>query len=261
VYKRQHFARNNDLELINLGKGGAGNEYITTNLIQYSKLNKDIADNAIFGIQLSECLRTLVCLDFPDTYGYPKYHHITPAQFVREDGFSGWDLNIHHNEFIYKNRYALAPFFMNITNSVLITINAIIGFIDFCEANNYPYFIFDGLTGNIPQKIDGNWILQNKTWKEEIWEVLVKETDDDYLFFHNEGKPIIHSKIVDYVNSIKNYIQDDTIKYHLEILGKTQYDDSDYYMKGNQGHPNEEGAKIWAEYLQNKIEEIFVKMD
>ena len=56
-----------------------------------------------------------------------------------------WDLSEHHNKFIYDNRYKLAPFYLNVTNSVLITINAIMGFVDFCRVNNYSFFIFDGL--------------------------------------------------------------------------------------------------------------------
>ena len=122
-----------------MGKGGAGNEYIFTNIIQYSKINKEIADNAIFGIQLSEVLRTLMCFTFPElneaTIGFNtgKYTHITPTQFLDDKTFNNWDLNRFHNKWIYDNRYGLAPFFINVTHSVLQTINALIGFIDFCE--------------------------------------------------------------------------------------------------------------------------------
>jgi hypothetical protein len=257
-----YFAANNNLECINLGKGGAGNEFLLTHLIQYCKVNKDIADNAIFGIQLSECLRTLVCLDFPEDNRYPKYWHITPAQFIREDGFRGWDLTSHYNKFIFDNKYALAPFYMNITNSVLITINAIIGFIDFCEMNGYPYFIFDGVSSNVPEKINDKWYLTNTTEEKDIWAVDVEDNKDgDVEFYKHSAKPIIHKKIIDYIASNKYYFRETTCKYYLMSIGKLTYGDNEYYMKDNQGHPNEIGASFWAQYLQNKVMETFGKSE
>ena len=44
-----------DLEVINLGKGGTGNEIITQNTINYSVLNPDVSKDSLFVIQLSEC--------------------------------------------------------------------------------------------------------------------------------------------------------------------------------------------------------------
>lgn len=257
-----YFAKNNNLELINLAKGGSGNEFIISQLIQYSKINKDIVDNAIFVIQLSECLRTLVCIDFPDNNTYPMYWHITPAQFIKKDGFTGWNLNVHHNKFIFENKYTLAPFYMNITNSVLITINAIIGLIDFCEANNYPYFIFDGLSGNIPEKKDNGWALINTTDPKEIWPVDVETKNDNYdNFFKHTCKPVIHEKIIEYISSNKNYFRDVTCKHYLQRLGEIQHNNMDYYTEGNQGHPNELGSNIWAEYIQPIIENLFGKIN
>lgn len=248
-----YFAQNNNLKLINLGKGGSGNEYILTNIVQWSKLNKDIADNAIFGIQLSESLRTLVCLDFPENDSYPKYWHITPSQFIREDGFSGWDLSEHHNKFIYDNRYKLAPFYLNVTNSVLITINAIMGFVDFCRVNNYSFFIFDGLSKCIPEKVNNKYKLINPQVTWDTYDILTDDTTDLLDFFKNAGKPIIHEKIINYINCIPEYIKDDVCKYYLENKGQTEQNYIEYYTIGNQGHPNVEGAKCWANYLQNKV--------
>ena len=248
-----YFAKNNNLELINLGFGGGGNESIITQLIQYSKINKDISENAIFGIQLSECLRTLTCIDFPNDSRYPKYWHITPAQFIKEDGFDGWDLSQHHNKFLFDNRYTLAPFYMNVTNSVLITINAIIGFIDFCKSNNYPFFIFDGLSKVIPVKTDKSWKLINRIDNKDYWDVDVSDEMDTECFYSKSIKPIIHEKIINYINSIKEYHQIDDYKSYLFNLGIEEFNNFDYYFIGNQGHPNEEGSKKWAEYLQNII--------
>jgi hypothetical protein len=253
-----YFSKNNNLELINLGKGGAGNQYIINNTIQYSIINKEIADNAIFGIQLSEVLRTLVCLDFPDTFDYPKYTHITPVQFIQEQTFSNWDLTIFHNKWIYDNRYKLAPFFMNITNSVSITINAIISFINFCEKNNYPYFIFDGINTNIPEKVKNGWALVGEA-EIDNHVVNVIEEQQSVQEFMNTGNPIIYKSIIDYINGIPNYIKDIHYKQYMLNVGTNNHNDFDFYLRDNEGHPNKEGAKLWAKYLQNKVEEIFVK--
>jgi lysophospholipase L1-like esterase len=41
-------------------------------------------------------------------------------------------------------------------------------------------------------------------------------------------------------------------------MGQNEHGDSDFYFKGNQSHPNKEGAELWAKYLQKKVEEILI---
>lgn len=255
-----YFAKNNNLTLVNLGKGGAGNEYIINNTIQYSIMNKEIADNAIFGIQLSEVLRTLVCLDFPDTNGYPKYTHLTPMSFIDEQHFDNWNFNVYHNNFIYENRYSLAPFFINITHAVSITINSLINFINFCEKNNYQYFIFDGINTNIPEKTKNGWGLIGKA-EIDNHKVEVMENLQTFGEFKNNGRPIIHKSIIEYLLNIKNYIRDVQYKQYLIDIGDNEYNDSNFYLKDNVGHPNELGSKLWAEHLQPIIEDLFGKIN
>lgn len=254
-----YFSKKNNLECINLGVGGAGNEFLTSNLIQYATVNKDISENAIFGIQLSECLRTLVCLDFPDVNGFPKYWHITPAQFIRENGFNGWDLSSFHTKFIYDNKFALAPFYMNVTNSVLISINAIISLVDFFNKNNYPFFIFDGITKVIPEKVNDKWQLINPNQNNDCWDVdVIEEQSPDWIFYKKEARPVIHKSIIDYINSIPNYIsKDKTLKIYLENLGQEKYKNPNFFFEGNQGHPNSDGCKEWVEYIQYSIQKLF----
>ena len=31
---------------------------------------------------------------------------------------------------------------------------------------------------------------------------------------------------------------------------------SDIYIKGNDGHPNEQGSKMWADYLEKVLDEL-----
>lgn len=260
-----YFAKNNNLELINLGKGGAGNEYIISNTIQYSIMNKEIADNAIFGIQLSEVLRTLMCFTFPadtaDTkqYNYGSYTHITPVQFIHEHTFENWDLQLFHNKWIYDNRYKLAPFFINVTHSVSITINALIGFIDFCEKNNYPYFIFDGINKNIPEKTKDGWALVGDADIDNHRVEVMEKENIHFTEYMNIGYPIIHKSIIEHLTTINNYIRGIDYKGYLINLGYNTQNDSNFYLKNNDGHPNQDGCKEWVKYLENKVEELFGK--
>ena len=45
-------------------------------------------------------------------------------------------------------------------------------------------------------------------------------------------------------------------KVEKEVNGNTK-DDSDEYNKGNSGHPNELGAKMWAKHLTEVLKEKF----
>lgn len=254
------FAKNNNLELINLGKGGAGNEYILSQIIQFAKIEKHIADNAIFGIQLTEVLRTLMCFTYPkDEYMDGKYWHITPVQFLDDKTFSGWDLNSFHNKWIYDNRNALSPFFINVTHSVLITINALISFIDFCEVNNYPYFIFDGLNKSIPEKLEDGWYL-NSTNKIDVHKINVEDVSDNFHFFKNAAYPVINKSIIDYIRKNPYYIMDRVCKEYLFTTGNDE-NDGEKYVRGNQGHPNELGSEFWANYIQSKLNNLFGKIN
>lgn len=257
-----YFAEKYNLELINLAKGGAGNQYILSNVIQYGKVEKEIADNAIFGIQLSEVLRTMMCFTFPkDAYDEGKYWHITPLQFLKQETFNNWDLNSFHNKWIYDNRDALAPFFINVTHSVLLTINSLIAFIDFCELNKYPYFIFDGLNKCIPEKInDTDWYLTSDN-KIDNHMVNVKEDDDtSEHFFRHIGLPKIHKSIINYINNNPYYLKDEVLKTYLLQQGYLEKK-GEIYFEGNQGHPNESGCKKWVEYLEPQLIKLFGKSE
>lgn len=253
-----YFAKNNNLELINLGKGGSGNEYILRNVIQYSIINEEIANNSVFGIQLSEVLRTLMCFTIPTTtYEYGKYTHITPVQFINENTFNNWDLKTFHNKWIYDNRNALSPFFINVTHSVLITLNAILGFINFCEKNNYPYFIFDGINKNIPEKTKNGWALTANAEIDNHRVEVMEDSNIDFTEYMSIGYPIIHKSIIEYLNTIDNYITDIDYKQYLINTGYNNHNDSNFYLKENEGHPNQSGCQEWVNYLQTKVEKLF----
>src|SRR6056300_468343 len=174
-----------NLKTINLGKGGAGNEIITQNVINYSTVEKKIADNSFFVIQLSECLRYLINYD-----GVKKsyYWHITPGQFLNLSGFDNWDLSSELNKHIYDNRYGLTPFYTNITFSLIKTYWNIINLVNFFEKNNYPYLIFDGLNNHIPSNINGKWYLHSSSGDEKF-EIEVSNEDNLEEFIKQDYTP------------------------------------------------------------------------
>jgi hypothetical protein len=257
-----YFAENNNLELINLAKGGTGNEIITQNVINYATLNPEVAKDSLFIIQLSECLRFLICWDdfAEDTKIHSLYWHITPLQFldsadakkVTADGFKNWDKSYPLNRWIYDSRFQIAQLYTNITFSLWKTYNNIINFSNFCKANGYSYLIFDGINNHIPIKNNNNWYLKDSGGRP-AYKLKVEDSLDDAQFFYKNHYPVIHSKIIEVVKSNPFYYNDMTLN---DFILK---DES--YHKNNSGHPNELGSKLWAEKLTKIINETFGKSE
>ena len=133
-----HLAQELDLELINFGKGGSGNELIVNKVIDYGTLRPDIAQDSLFVIQLTECLRYILPYESYEHYSKSIYTHITPNQFLRENGWDTWNKNMPFNKWIYDNRHVLAPIYLNITYSLQKTYNNIINLVNFCELSWDP---------------------------------------------------------------------------------------------------------------------------
>ena len=242
------------LEVINLGKGGSGNEIITQNTINYSVLNPNISKNSLFVIQLTECLRYLVNWDGPNTIKSPKgnslYWHLTPQQFIRSDGFDNWDLTFPVNKAIYDARKHLAQFYTNITFSLIRTYWNIINLVNFCEGNDYPYLIFDGINNHIPYEENGKWYLAGST-KYEKFEIEVERTNNVKKFIMDYQSPVLLYNLIEYIKDLKYYHNSPTLYNFIHNR------DNDEYHKGNQGHPNELGANMWAKHLVKVLEEKF----
>ncbi len=256
----KHIANTNGLELINLAKGGTGNEIITQNVINYATLNPEIAKDSLFVIQLSECLRFLICWDdfTNDTQIHSLYWHITPLQFldpndnkkVTAEGFKNWDKSFPLNKWIYDSRFQIAQLYTNVTFSLLKTYNNIINFINFCKANGYPYLIFDGINNHIPVKKDQQYFLRDSNG-HPTFEIEVQDSMNDYEFFYKNHYPVIHKSIIDLLKDNPNYYNDMTLN---DFIRK----DESYYIN-NDGHPNQLGCELWAKHLQPIIEDLFGK--
>ncbi len=248
-----------DLEVINLGKGGTGNEIITQNTINYSVLNPDVSKDSLFVIQLSECLRYLINWDGVDN---SMYWHLTPQQFIRNNGFDNWDLDFPINKAIYDSRNHLGQFYTNITFSLLKTYWNIINFVNFCEGNDYPYLIFDGINNHIPHQESEKlkfgvhikkWFLTGPS--DQKFEIVVEKTDNLKEFIKDVQSPILLYDLIEYIKDLKYYHSSPTL--HSFIT--TDRDDglNSEYHEGNQGHPNELGAKMWAKHLVKVLQEKF----
>jgi hypothetical protein len=243
-------------EIINLGKGGRGNRLITQVPISFGMMNPDIAKDSLFIIQLSECMRTLVYYDSnPNKYGELRtrgeYYHITPGLFLGKGGlltegapseFGSEDVH----KTIYEGRNHLVNFYTNITFNLLKTYWAMINFVNFCENNNYPYLIFDGLNSHIPYEYNGKWVLPNADTRDTSEELRINVVDTD----GKEDTAIVSKELIRYIKSIKNYYRDTTLWQFVMCR------DNKDYVKGNGGHPNELGAKKWAEHLTEVLENL-----
>ncbi len=251
-----HLAQDLDLDLINLGLvGGSGNEIITQNTINYATIKSNIAKDSLFVIQLSECLRYLINWNDWEEDGTDSIlWHITPNEFIGKDAFKWWDLTSKLNKHIYDNRYALAPFFSNITFSLIKTYWNIINFVNFCESNNYPYLIFDGINNHIPYSENGKWYLSGASENHgETYKIKVSYESDfkEFVTLRASSSAILHINLIDYIKGLKYYYNDIT-------MFKFIFDrDNDDYYKGNDGHPNELGAKMWAKHLVPVLKEKF----
>lgn len=257
-----HLANHYNMDLINLAKGGTGNEIITQNVINYSTLNPEIAKDSLFVIQLSECLRFLICWeDFrEDTNLHSLYWHITPLQFldpnddkkITAEGFKNWDKTFPLNKWLFDNRFQIAQLYTNITYSLWKTYNNIINFSNFCKANNYPYLIFDGLNNHIPVKINNQWYLED-SHKFPSYKINIEDSSNDIEFFYKNQYPTINYKMIDFLKNLPFYYNDLTLN---EFIRKNE----EYYI-GNDGHPNILGSKLWAEKLTKIIDETFGKSE
>lgn len=245
-------------KLINLGQGGSGNDKIIPNTMLWANQNKDKAKDSFFIIQLTECLRYSVDIDLElDNNSIPMV--FTPQQFMLNkytNKFDNWDMKDKVNRFIYHNRFALAPFFVNITERLVNTYKLIINFINFCELNDYPYLIFDGINQHIPVKRGNVWNLDGSNPNVERFEIKVVDDittkyEDRFYSRYTASDGVLLS-MLEFLKKHKYYHNDKVLfrEINESLVG------SDTYIKGNDGHPNEQGSKMWADYLEKVLDEL-----
>lgn len=241
-----------NMEVVNLSHGGGGNDTIVSNLRHYGDINKDIAEDSFFILQLTECLRYSVSIELGDEI-IP--HVFTPLQFLYGDiKFKDWNMDSPVNKWVYDNRYALAPIFVNITERLYNTYNLILNIVNWFESNNYPYLIFDGINNHIPVITSrGNWVLEGSNPNHESFPINVcsinpQNNRDFSRYSITRGIP---TQLINQIKNLKYYYKD---KILLRELDSQQNIDGIDYTKGNDGHPNKKGAQMWAKHLLEVID-------
>ena len=166
-----------------------------------------------------------------------------PGFSAQDDRPTGWNDDALHRT-IQKGSKYLVHFYCNITFALLKTYWNIINFVNFCEGNDYPYLIFDGLNSHMVKKQDNKWILPNtdpNSKSEEELQIKVGDANDIAE---------INEDMIEYIENLKYYYTDTTM--WSFVNGN---DDSDEYHKGNNNHPNKLGAQMWAKHLTKVLKE------
>lgn len=250
-----------NLEVYNIGKGGSGNDTITWRTIEFCEVEKDIAKDSLFVIQLTECLRYHVYYD--NMQDLPDEWHLTPLCFERNihsykdgNGASNW---------IYKNRDELIYIYNNITFCLYKTLQNIVTLTSYFESKGYPYIIFDGINDHKPLKhTDGEYYLKESNSDSINPEFKINTHTNDfkrYIIKRDYGYVVKE----EFINSVFNnpYIFKEIpvmLKYFMD-KGISEFDNNEHYLKGNSGHPNLEACDIWTDILKDYIEKTFGKMN
>ena len=257
-----------NMEVINLAKGGSGNDTITWRTIEFSEINKNIAKDSLYVIQLSECLRYQVYYD--NLIKEPTEWHITPMCFQKKTNITGEEMNGDDvQKWIYKNKNELFYIFNNITFALYKTLQNIISLVSYFEKNGYPYIIFDGINDHKPFKYNDSYYLK-ESWTENINEEFkIKASSDwdiDNPYDYNRHIKdrdfgyFIDEKLIDSIFSNPKIFKEIPVllKYFMD-KGLSDYNDNIFYLKENEGHLNMEASKIWADILKEYIEKLFGK--
>lgn len=255
-----------NLDVINIGRGGSGNDTITWRTIEFAETNKDIAKESIFVIQLTECLRYQVYYD--NLVDEPQEWHVTPLCFDRH--MNQFKEGNNAAKWIYKNREELIYIYSNITFSLYKTLQNIISLVSYFESNNYQYIIFDGINDHKPIKVDNSYYLKesnsdniNKQFKLETFKKSILSSEE-YIrqMVRRTYGYIIEEDFIENIFSNKKIFKEipAMLKYFINT-GLSEYNDDTHYFKGNGGHPNVEACEIWANILKEYINKTFGKSE
>lgn len=254
-----------NMKVINLGKGGSGNDTINWRTIEFAETNKNIAKDSLFVIQLTECLRFHVYYD--NFVNDPQEWHVTPLCFERH--MNQYRDGNNASKWIYKNREELIHIYSNITFALYKTLQNILSLVSYFEANGYPYIIFDGINDHKPFIHNGSYYLKESNSDNINPEFRIKTSLDvndindrvKHMLRREEGY-FINVQFLNSIFSNKKIFKKipAMLKYFID-KGLTEKSDPEYYFKNNSGHPNIEACEIWSDILKEYIEETFGKSE
>ena len=249
-----------NMEVINLAKGGSGNDTITWRTIEFAETYKDVAKDSLFVIQLTECLRYQVYFD--NLIDKPQEWHVTPLCFQRN--MDVYENGNNASKWIYKNRNELIFVYSNITFALYKTLQNIISLVSYFESNGYPYIIFDGINDHKPFKYKDAYYLKESNSDNINEEFKIAMGDDDYdsNIIRRQHGYVINEKLIDNIfSNPKIFKKIPVLLKYFWNKGLDEHNYDQYYFEGNQGHPNVKACEIWSDILKEYIEETFGKSE
>lgn len=266
------------LQVINVARGGAGNEYISNTLLMFLLNNPNIWNESIVMAAWSEVGRQLTY--YKDFFGsdasrlskflsgHAHMETIHPGDFFRVS--NNGESSLQH--WAYDNRDVLFPILGNIEWCVYQTYKHILSIKNFTNANNIKFFHFDMIHPNkcvFPTDTEHKTILV-PTIDPNIFDEIIQHPpvlNRVTAAFIGHDHPIPHTtdwkefwttitpKTTEYIFNNLEYIDDIFgFKTPCHWVGDA-LDGHDLYQKGNDGHLNVLGSQKLAESLEKSIHE------
>jgi hypothetical protein len=230
-----------NLELINLARGGMGNEWITIRTLSFLQTHKEIWNDSVVMIGWTEMMRQLT---FFDDLGQTKIGKwvwsAQPNDFICDN----WSEDT-PGEWMYKHRDALFPFFSNLPWALMKTYASIMTLKTFLDSNNIPYLFFDAVNDNKLYYENEETYLRDYKFEKEPFNV----TED-----HDSVGDIVNKSMVDYLFDEKYVDIDNTT-----LLNWIHSASDERYCEGNGGHTNIYGAKESSKYIVKHYERLYNK--
>lgn len=236
-------AKEMNLELINLARGGIGNEWISTNLLSFLTTSDVSLDECIVMVGWSDLSRQLVFMDkIPNEN--EGFFSIVPGDLLSASDNIKYDNRL---KWIWKNKSALYPFFSNIQSYIFKTYQSLFYTKLFLENNKIHHVFFDVITDN---KI---YYKNHKPFIKNSWKNFNHSILEEIKYIDDLISNMICKKNVDFIFD-KKYInfEGNTILEWLKLDGHEKYE------IGNEGHTNIEGAKEISKYIVKQYKKIYL---
>lgn len=233
-----HLSKKLNLELINVAKGGKGNEWISNSIIE--ELESTGYQNTIVVVAWSEVTRLMGSFN-------EEIVTIRPQDFDGLEGKEEWSSYSDYHKYVIKNQKALGKFFDDIVYCVYKTYHAIHKLKTYLEYKEVPYLFFDAIN---PSKVIHHSYIREAFALQSSH----KEAQDIELSTRTEE----HQRVI--TQEWSDYLFDDKwidlggAKTIIELMERNPK-----LYEGLDGHPNEELSKVIGGMVSEKLveEKIF----
>lgn len=241
------------LELVNLAIGGMANDWIYSKPILWFNQNKDKISQSIcmvawsdFGrqhtiyqpvIETKENSRWVTNISPGDLLDTPPYVESNPEVPTAL-------------KFMFRNRNALKPYFGSIIDALYKTVQSQMILREYLESVSIPFAFFDAVTYN------------KFTIDMDIKKIkMLNPTDTEFYIDFSNNLTVFHSVGDLLNNNISNYMFD---KHYFDFEGQSIWgcypkweNGTEKYEKGNFGHTNIEGAKVFGKMIVDKFKNLY----